>query len=434
MEEAENCYHLDSRPAPKAPDLTNGLSRGGQGQPKKRIEETTTETDPDTDVDDKTQVENRTAVKQTHHGVDTRAQTIHSLPDEEVHDRAKTPTDRTEMGPPKHSESVAEKDTNAQKKSNGRAGGGCQEAGPSSAGPRPEDSEILTERAPIARALENNEEADESESPPVGPAERDSPVEVAGMATEKRRRWWTFRRKRKAENASLGATAAAEPVVEETVPSTTERAFEETGHASSEPLEEDRARDEMDTYDVEQDASERDDHTISLAIVKDGFLNLRWLELTFPSGSDRVANEYCIELNRKWMPPQAYRLGPLCPDPQKRPKVIVPVFGLVKMVAHGGSTLARVLEFKNQRRARLFRDYAMIFEPLTDESSDANKLIISPWSEEVYRGRLACQGSTMFYFVKSPFIYLLGTDAGLFRYSATVEDAVEDAVGDTAGD
>jgi len=128
-------------------------------------------------------------------------------------------------------------------------------------------------------------------------------------------------------------------------------------------------------------------------------LKPRWLKLTFPQGYERVANEYCTEINRK-----PYRglfahhgqpsYQPDLPSPEEAAlTVLVPIHGHVEMLTLEESTTA--LRFRNMSSAKRFQRFALLFEhPTVEPQNQRLRMLIMPAKpEDEYRERLACTGS-----------------------------------------
>lgn len=430
MEELKDGDRLDPHSAHKAPDPINGLPSDDQDKTKKTMEETTTTLEPD--IIGAEGVAEAGDAQETNHQIDNsaRGQTNHDpLPEIEAQDRAHSITDTMGREKPKEEQPITETDTNKQKRSNDRTDEGSPYPGLDPHRTTPEAEESLSE--------DNNEPTepdivDGHMVPNTVPGERKPIAEFTSPPRARKRHWWMFKRKRKTETT---ASVTAEAMVEEPDIGTAERTRspEETGEEASHQVGDDQPKEETDIQKVEEeekDTNKTNNNDIRLLIMKEGLLGLRWLELTFPPGSDRFVNEYCTELSRRsrWYI-QAYRPSPPGPGPEEHPRVIVRIMGGGKLVAHDESTFA--LEFPSRGIARMFLRYAMIFEAPMGDAPDMRRAIIAPWSEEGYREKLACKGSSMWYFFRKRVLYLSGMGAASIRYSATVEDTVEDTLEDT---
>ncbi len=124
-------------------------------------------------------------------------------------------------------------------------------------------------------------------------------------------------------------------------------------------------------------------------------LSSQWLELTFPAGSERLVNEYCIEVNRKRSRGRtrtAYVLDALG-QPRTARRIKVPAPRHVTVTEHPESNFA--LRFEHTRRAARFKKYAILFDYPSNNTPDRETLILPAKPEEYLREELSSPGSKL---------------------------------------
>ncbi|KAK3371098.1 hypothetical protein B0T24DRAFT_667824 [Lasiosphaeria ovina] len=166
--------------------------------------------------------------------------------------------------------------------------------------------------------------------------------------------------------------------------------------------------------------------------VKKGRLSSRWLELTFPPGTDRLANEYCTELNREthnvwrklsqwprvarfhrktynvWRKLSQWPRAAHFPDPPDTPepltpettrRIMVPVYGLRQVTPSPEAPEVKFTqEFRHGWQAAKFKNYAILFEHPSDERSNRKKLIMPALSREEFREKLSSKESKVVHY------------------------------------
>ena len=143
-------------------------------------------------------------------------------------------------------------------------------------------------------------------------------------------------------------------------------------------------------------AGDRRDPNIVLDHVE---LSSEGLEFTFPAGSERLVNEYCIEVNRKrsfLQTTAAARVLKALHQPVTARRMVVPAPRRVKVTEHPESRFA--LQFEHTRGAAQFKKDAILFDYPSNSTSDDKTLILPAKPQEDLREELSSLGSKMVHY------------------------------------
>ncbi|EFY91179.1 hypothetical protein J3459_017126 [Metarhizium acridum] len=125
----------------------------------------------------------------------------------------------------------------------------------------------------------------------------------------------------------------------------------------------------------------------------------RWLQLTFPVGSDRLVDEFCTEVNRNLsIMRTTIASSAYIPDPGPGCRVMLPVHGLVRVTPPPTPTLY----FGSQRAAKRFKKHTFVFEHPSEDEESQKALYMPDMSIGVFREKLSSKGSRVWSWWPNP--------------------------------